>query len=352
MADTQNHPAPSTPPSVPETSSEPNIDGLLAQIPELKEIFGSPDDAAPKPKKEQVSEADQVGEEKVEESQGLDPALPLEEPEPVEEVEPEVEVEEDVKPERDSVQKRIDKITAARKTAEEKAAALEVELTDLKSKYQAPPPVVPTPNNPLANVEDHRELVRRVELSRQAKSWAIQHLDGGEIEIGEGNTKFLSGDQVKVLLSRAEEMLESHIPQRHAFLQQKAEYDKQAKAAHPNLFKPGHKDNVEFNSWLTVFPECRKYPDISVIVGDAILGRQLRLQREAAKKNGAHAGNGNLPLSAPNPAAAPRVPRNRALSGAELTAIATDPQGPALDNFVNQLIAEAEQNRPALRTKR
>ena len=148
-------------------------------------------------------------------------------------------------------------------------------------------------------------------------------------------------------------MLETHIPQRHQFLTQKAEWDKVAKAAYPNLYKPGHKDNQELNSWLTVASECRRFPDFALIVGDAILGRTLRLQRETnAKKNGAQTNGNNLPLSAPAPAAAPRVPRNRALSGAELSAIATDPTVGALDSFVNQLIADAEQSRPAQRTKR
>ena len=347
MADDIKNQAPAQgAPPAPVDSPEPDIDGLLAQIPELKGVFGDePGDAAPK-RKEPVSDA--AGTE--EEIQGLDPAVPIEELEPIEEPEPEPE--EEVRPEKiDSVQRRIDKLTAARKTAEERATALETELSDLKAKYQAPPPAQPTPQNPLANIQDPKELARRVDLSRQAKSWAIQHLDGGEIQLDGGQTKFLTGDQVKVLLSRAEDMLDTHIPKQHQFLQQKAEWDKQAKAAYPNLYKPGHKDNTEFNSWLTVFPECQRFPDIGVIIGDAILGRQLRMQREAAKK-GSHTNGNNLPLSAPAPAAAPRVPRNRALSGAELSAIATDPSGGALDKFVSQLIADAEQSRPTQRTKR
>lgn len=343
----QTPPATGAPHQAPVDSPEPDIDSLLTRIPELKGVFGdSGEKAAPK-EKEPSSEAETGTVEEIQE--GLDPALPIEEV--IEEPEPEPE--EEGKPEKqDSVQKRIDKITAARRAAEEEATALKAELADLKAKHQAPPPVVPTAQNPLANVETNEELSRRVGLSRQAKSWAIQHLDGGEIQLDDGSTKFLSGEQVKVLLSRAEEMLETHIPQRHQFLAQKADWDKQAKQAYPNLYKPGHKDNVEMNSWLTVFPECRRFPDIGIIVGDAILGRQLRLQREAAKKNGGQANGSNLPLSAPAPAAAPRVPRNRALSGAELSAIATDPSSGALDKFVTQLISDAEQSRPTQRTKR
>src|SRR4029077_15072511 len=140
--DQQSHtPAPSASPA-PTESPEPDIDGLLAQIPDLKAVFGDPGDAAPK-RQEPVSESAATGTE--EEIEGLDPALPIEEPEPELIEEPEPEPEEEVKAEKqDSVQNGIDKLTAARKTAEEEAAALKAELADLKAKYQAPPPVVPT----------------------------------------------------------------------------------------------------------------------------------------------------------------------------------------------------------------
>lgn len=326
-------------------SPEPDIDSLLATIPELKEVFGEPGEQAAPKQKEPASEAVTT-----EVDEGLAPALPLEEPEaPIEEPETEPE-EEDVKPEKeDGVQKRIDKITKARRAAEEEATALKAELNDLKAKFAQGPTPQPTQANPLANVTTQEELIRRVELSRLAKSWAIQHLDGGEIEFEGGATKLFTGDEVKAVLARAEDMLTIHIPRQGNFLVQKQEWDNKAKQAYPNLMKPGHKDNQELQSWLKAIPEVQKFADAALIIGDAMLGRQLRLQREAnTKKNG----NGNLPLSAPAPAAAPRVPRNRAMSGSDLTAIATDPQGGAFDAFVNQLISEAEQSRPAQRAKR
>lgn len=355
MADTQQTnpatPAAANPAPAVVDSPEPDIDSLLSQIPGLKSIFGdeSGDAKAPKPKKEPVSEAavPETIEEEI--SPGLDPAIPI-----IEELEPEPEaVEAEPEPEevKDSVQKRIDKITLARRQAEEKAAALETELNQLKAKQLEPPPLPPTPENPLANVTTIEELNHRVQLSQVAKRWAIQHLDGGEIELDNGETKFLNGDQVKLLYSKAEDILTGHAPQRFNFLQEKQKWENTAKVAYPNLYKPGHQDQVEYKTWLTVFPEMQRYPDIAIIVGDAMLGRQLRMQREARQKNGAQA-NGNLPLSAPAPAAAPRVPRNRAFGGTDLSAIVTDPQSGALDQFVNQLIADAEQNRPLQRTKR
>jgi hypothetical protein len=314
------------------------LDSLLSHIPAFKDVFGAAESGDTKPEStEPTPEAEEA-------TEGLDPAVPLEEePEVAPESEPEPE---EPKPEPDSVQRRIDKLTAARKTAEEKAASLATELEDLKAKFVAPPPVAPTPQNPLAHIETAEQLQRQIELSRSAKSWAIQNLNGGEVDVGDGKTKFLDDNQVRLLLSRAEDMLTQHIPQRQQYLAAKADFDSQAKKAYPTLFKPGHAHQTEFNSWLKVFPECRKYPDIALIVGDAIVGRTLRLQKAAgAQKAKAVNGNGQTPLAAPAPAAQPRVPRTRALSGAELSAIATDPSGSALDNFVSQLIDTAAQSR-------
>ena len=331
---------PAAPAHPPEPLPEPDLDSLLSHIPAFKDVFG-PESGDTKPEStEPTPEAEEAKE-------GLDPAVPLEEETETPEVEAEPETEpEEPKPEPDSVQRRIDKLTAQRKSAEEKATALETELNDLKAKFVAPPPLAPTPQSPLAHIETAEQLARQLELSRTAKSWAIQNLNGGEVDVGDGKTRFLDDTQVRLLLSRAEDMLTQHIPQRQAYLAAKTDFDNQAKKAYPTLFKQGHAHQTEFNSWLKVFPECRRYPDIALIVGDAIVGRTLRMQKAAgAQKGKATNGNGQTPLAAPAPAAQPRVPRTRALSGAELSAIATDPSGPALDNFVSQLIDTAAQTR-------
>jgi hypothetical protein len=181
-----------------------------------------------------------------------------------------------------------------------------------------------------------------VQLVLRAKKWAIENLDGGNVDLGEGKSKWLDGQEVKQILANAEEMLTIHIPQRDKYIDAKADFDSQALKIYPSLFKQGSIDNQEFVSWLTVFPECRKYPDIALIVGDAIMGRKIRLAKAVQGKNG----NGQTPpLAIPQPAAAPRVPKSRALSGEELSAIATDSSGKALDKFVDALIAGGQEAR-------
>src|SRR5215469_2871967 len=135
---------------------EPDIDSLLTTLPELKGLFdGTPKDEVGKtepPKGEAVTEPAAPETAPTESLENLIPeGLKPEEEKPPEEAKKDDGVSE-------KVQKRIDELTAKRKSAEERASALEAELTDLKAKFQAPAPVAPTPENPLADIETEAAL--------------------------------------------------------------------------------------------------------------------------------------------------------------------------------------------------
>jgi len=343
-----------SPPATPTPLPEPDLDVLLSQLPQFKDAF-APEAAA------QSGDADPDSSDQNDDATatgtGLDAAVPVEEGEPVTTTEPteteptEGEPEPEPEPqEPDAVQKRINKLTAQKKSAEDQVGALKAEIAELKSKATAPPPVAPSAASPLSDVESPAELQKRHELAQQAKTWAIENLDGGDVDMGEGKTQYLDGPQVKKLLAKAEAMLTQFIPQRAQFLNLRTQFDSEAIKAYPALFKSGSEEQKELNSWLTVFPECRRYPDIALIVGDAIVGRNLRF---AKARKGQQKGNGQSPpLATPQPAAAPRIQKSRALSEEELSAIATDTSGHALDKFVDQLIEGGQAARAAANVTR
>lgn len=320
------------------SAPEPDIDSLLERIPGLDGVFAETPAAQEPGKPEQP---------KQQEAPKPEPGAPeaageFEIPEglkPEEEKPPEEPKKEELS---DKVQKRIDELTAKRKTAEERATALETELSDLKSRLSAPPPVAPTPASPLADVETEKDLAAKVNHILEAKSWCIQHLDGGEVEDGKGGRQWVDGATVKSILANAEMMISKHVPEHEKFLKNRAVFDVEAKRNYPALFKEGTEPYNVRMQWLTLLPECRRYPDINVIIGDAILGQSIRLQRQ--KTNG-KLPPGNQPLATPAPAASPRVPQSRALSGEALqAAFAADPSR-ALDSFVDQLIDGAAAQR-------
>jgi hypothetical protein len=317
---------------------EPNIDDLLPNIPALKEIFAEPGQPEQKPTEAAPQTEPGAAEtaSELEIPEGLKPEEQAPEPEPKKE---------EVLSE--SVQKRIDKLTARSKTAEERAAALETELNDLKSKYHAPPPIQPTAADPLSDIETETDLDAQINRIQEAKSWCINNLDGGQIADGNGGSKFLDGRDVKAILANAEMMLSKHIPARRQFLANRKVFEGEAKKQYPALYKEGTEANKVYKQWLTVFPECRRYPDIALIIGDALVGQSIRFNRAKAQngKVPAH----SQPLAPPAPAASPRVPQQRTPSGQQLAeAFATDPKG-ALDSFVDSLIEGAAAQRAAKR---
>lgn len=322
---------------VKDAPAEPDIDSLLPTIPGLKDLFeekpGTPEQPQTEAPAKEPGAPETAAE--VEIPEGLKP----EEEKPPE---PEPKKEEL----SDKVQKRIDELTAKRKTAEEHAASLEKELTDLKSKFQAPPPVAPTPANPLADIESEPDLAARTNHILEAKSWAIQNLDGGQVADGKGGTQWIDGPTVKAILANAETMLSKHIPERRDFIANKKVFDNEARRNYPALFKEGTEAYNTYQQWQKVFPECRRYPDLALIVGDALVGQSIRVNRAKAQNgNGRVPPANQTPLAAPAPAASPRVPQSRALSGEALqAAFAADPQA-ALNNFVDSLIDGAAAQR-------
>ena len=322
------------------TPVEPDIDSLLPNIPGLNELFaetpGTPESEKGTPETEPV--VPETAE--VEIPEGLKP----EEDKP-----PETQPEPKKEELSERVQKRIDELTAKRKTAEERASALETELAELRAKAQAPAPVAPTPASPLADIETESDLAARTGHILEAKSWAIQNLDGGQVSDGKGGTQWLDGPTVKSVLANAELMLSKHIPERREFLTNKKVFDSEARRNYPALFKEGTEAQKTFQQWLTVFPECRRYPDIALIVGDALVGQSIRMGRGKASGNNGKIPANQTPLAAPAPAASPRVPQSKALSGEALqAAFAANPEA-ALNNFVDSLLDDAAAQRTARR---
>jgi hypothetical protein len=315
---------------------EPDIDNLLETIPDLKGLFGD-EPGQPEQKPTEAPPKESGASETVLESEipeGLKPEEPAAEPEPKKD---------DILSE--SVQKRIDKLTAQKKTAEERAASLQTELEGLKTKFSAPPPVAPTAASPLSDIESDTDLAAKISHIQEAKTWCIQHLDGGEVDKGDGNKQWLDGNVVKSILANAELMLSKHVPERKDFIANKRAFDTEASREYPAIFKEGTEANKTYKQWLTVFPECRRYPDIALIIGDALVGQKIRIDR--AKARNGKVPHANQPLAPPAPAASPRVPQTRTPSGQQLAeAFASDPNA-ALNSFVDSLIEGAAAQRAA-----
>jgi hypothetical protein len=117
--------------------------------------------------------------------------------------------------------KRINQLTARAKGAEEEVALLKSEIQSLQSqtnKSSDQPDAKPALNK-ITNLAD-LETLRKEALS--AKKWALSNL--GRSEVVEVDGKEYDDDDIRNILTEAEEYLTEGIPQRAQFLQQKQQW--------------------------------------------------------------------------------------------------------------------------------
>ena len=180
---------------------------------------------------------------------------------------------------------------------------------------------------------------------QEARQWCIQNQDGGQVSDGNGGTKWIDGPTVKAIWANAENMLTIHLPKRREFLAAKKVFDSDARREYPALYKEGTEAYITRMTWLKALPEARNYPDLDLIIGDAIVGQKIRIDRAKARNGNGKIPANQTPLAAPAPAASPRVPQTKALSGEALqAAFAANPEG-ALNSFVDSLIDGAAAQR-------
>lgn len=193
---------------------------------------------------------------------------------------------------REKIQRRIDKLTAARKSAEEKAAALAAEAEEAKAKvaeYEAQlneaarPVLSPTADNPLADVDTQEALDAKIKSAQEVRRWALRHTDGAEVKKPDGSTVWIDSDQVKDYLVKADDVLTLHAPARQQWLAQRAPAVEAAKNLFPDIFKKGTQMHQAFTATVKQAPELLKLPQAEYWVGLALLGEQTLMAKQGAE---------------------------------------------------------------------
>jgi hypothetical protein len=225
------------------------------------------------------------------------------------------EPEEEKNPVPEKLLKRIDRITAKRREAEERAETLESEVSELRAKLDATVPiqVTPTASDPLADVETPEQLEDRVATAKKIRAWAIKNLEGGTVQNAAGEDVYYEPSQVREYLATADELLTEHAPKRKEWISQRSMVLTEAKAVYPALFKAGTQEHESLLATIKAHPYLKNLPQLEMIVGDAMEGMKLRFARaEAAqKKAAASKTESKSPVKAsnpPSPAKGARVP--------------------------------------------
>jgi len=137
--------------------------------------------------------------------------------------------------------------------------------------------IAPLTAGPLADVLDAAELAERVKRAGYIRRWCLQNPESGAVS-GESGRIELTAGQVRDRLEYAEEVIVG-APLRAEFLQEAAKFDAFAFKAYPALFRRGSRESKIVKGFLVQVPEITRLPNWLLILGDAMLGGAVRLQR-------------------------------------------------------------------------
>lgn len=144
--------------------------------------------------------------------------------------------------------KRIDKLTARTKEAEERLQQREQEFQQLQqrletlerggqeSKEQPPARFI----EQVEKAESPEQLTQLMETARMARDWVDDNIDEGEVEL---NGVTYDRDQMKAIRRDAKDVLEKGIPQRAQYLQQRQQFEQSAVKDFPAWKDTDHPDH-------------------------------------------------------------------------------------------------------------
>lgn len=203
--------------------------------------------------------------------------------------------------------KEVAKTKALREQFEARIKELEAKVAtpaETKPAAELPPIVVaPTPDNPLAQINDVESLRKEFSQAQEIKRWAEDALDSEASEFQAGDRVF-TRREVKDILRNSTRVIQEHIPARHAFLQAREASTKEALTTFPFLADKSTPEYQLAQQLRRELPEINLKPNADYIAGVLVKGlRALEAEKASANK-------------AKPPATKPVAPRSHAESPA------------------------------------
>ena len=182
------------------------------------------------------------------------------------------------------VQKRIDKLTAKRKQAEEESEKLRSELETLKQTITESQQSsaknetsVNNADNPFSSLKSKAEVDKEIEQARWLRYKCMENPDG--FVLGESE---YSQEDVRRMLVNSTKAIEDHLPKQMQRIEVEEKLKPIAEANYPWWKAPQSKEYQLAQQMLRTAPQLKNFPDWQIFIGDAIRGMQTR---EAAVKS-------------------------------------------------------------------
>jgi hypothetical protein len=175
------------------------------------------------------------------------------------------------------VQKRIDKLTAKRKQAEEEVTKLREEMEALKQQISSTPQSdtagtsVNDASNPFESLQTKAQVDKELENARWLKYKCMENPYGfvlGDKEYGQ--------EDVTRMLVNATRAIEEQLPRQMGSIQAREQIDPIATKQYPWWNKPESKEYQVAQNVLKVFPKLKAFPDFKMFIGDYVRGYMTR----------------------------------------------------------------------------
>ena len=284
----------------PVEGNEPLSDIFDHLPPEVAEALGKT--KAP----ETQSEEEEESEEESQETSDQDP-----EEAPEEEASEEEPEEDHEGRSSEKAQKRIDKLTRKRKEAEAEAEKYRNESESLRAELDKRSVIKleATPDDPLADIDSMEDLDSRISAAKKVRTWALMNPDGASITESDGTERYVDRSEIAKYVAQTEALLTDHAPARKEYLRDRENTLPEAKQTYPNLFKTGSPEHKILTDTLKLVPSLKKLAGFELVIGDAIAGMNLRMERVKASEGKSKAGASKTGLPKAK-VIAPAIPRS------------------------------------------
>jgi len=186
------------------------------------------------------------------------------------------------------VQKRINKLVAAKKAAQSELESHKARLAELQQELETAKSSVP------AKQQDQTEFSEKLNTFEQVKGeydkavevllWCEDNMDGGVITLPDGTEQELSDRDVRAMRRTAMKRKEIELPARLNYLQQQAQADAQVTADFPWWGKQETEEYQVAQQVVRDFPEVKRRPDWKHLTGLMVLGAKTYSELKAKGK--------------------------------------------------------------------
>lgn len=173
------------------------------------------------------------------------------------------------------VKKRIDKLAAKRREAEEEVERLRGEVERL-SQEATKPAQTPSTENPFSNLSTLDEVNKEFDQSKQIRRWCEMNPDGAIVTNANGEEVEYTAEDVRKIKIKAMDAMEEHLPKRAQYLENYQQIEQVATKEYPWWKDKSTRERQIAEAFLKSFPEIKRFPDYKMVLGDYIRGVKAR----------------------------------------------------------------------------